>query len=321
VVRCNQGEREDMSDTKMLIPNSFQVPNICVDDLLPYLKGTELKVLLFLIRKTFGWQKKEDRISLSQFAKGTGISRPYIVEALRQLHDCHLIFRKKTTKGDIYWLNLDWNFKENEEWFQQRRAAKWFQNETGFKMKPVSKGNQNWFQNETTTGFKMKPTETHYKKPTTKTHYSSDDAPTDEDQLSNQEGNATGERNGKKNKTDNTIDTIINYLNDQSKKDYKSQTKKTRVLIKARLKEGFTIDDFKTVIDKKCAEWLDDPKMDQYLRPETLFGTKFEGYLNQRILNGNGIQKSGDGYPGIKRSYTDGRDVPVITYAPDSSGG
>jgi hypothetical protein len=38
-----------------------------------------------------------------------------------------------------------------------------------------------------------------------------------------------------------------------------------------------------TVIDKKCQEWLGDPKMQQYLRPETLFGTKFEGYLNARI--------------------------------------
>ena len=39
--------------------------------------------------------------------------------------------------------------------------------------------------------------------------------------------------------------------------------------------------DFKTVIDKKCAEWLQDGNMVQYLRPETLFGTKFETYLNQ----------------------------------------
>ena len=49
--------------------------------------------------------------------------------------------------------------------------------------------------------------------------------------------------------------------------------------IKARLSEGFTIEDFKTVIDKKCAEWLG-TDYEQYLRPQTLFGTKFESYLN-----------------------------------------
>ena len=44
--------------------------------------------------------------------------------------------------------------------------------------------------------------------------------------------------------------------------------------------EGYTVEDFVAVIDKKCAEWLHDPKMRAYLRPETLFGSKFEGYLN-----------------------------------------
>jgi hypothetical protein len=51
------------------------------------------------------------------------------------------------------------------------------------------------------------------------------------------------------------------------------------------LAEGFTIDDFKTVIDKKCAEWLGDSKMEPYLRPETLFGTKFESYLNAKVTS------------------------------------
>ena len=73
---------------------------------------------------------------------------------------------------------------------------------------------------------------------------------------------------------------IVDYLNQQSGNHYRSTTTKTRTLIKARVKEGFTIDDFKTVIDHQCANWKGDPKMERYLRPETLFGTKFEGYLN-----------------------------------------
>ena len=75
---------------------------------------------------------------------------------------------------------------------------------------------------------------------------------------------------------------IIDYLNSITGKKFKVGTADTKKHIKARLSEGFTIDDFKAVIDKKYAEWHADPKMSQYLRPQTLFGTKFESYLNQQ---------------------------------------
>lgn len=74
---------------------------------------------------------------------------------------------------------------------------------------------------------------------------------------------------------------IVNYLNMRTNSQYKHTTKKTRELIRARWNEGFRLEDFKTVVDKKCAEWMGDAKMEKYLRPVTLFGTKFESYLNQ----------------------------------------
>lgn len=73
---------------------------------------------------------------------------------------------------------------------------------------------------------------------------------------------------------------IINYLNEKLGSHYKSDTNKTKSQIRARFNEGFTFEDFKIVIDKKINEWYG-TKMQKYLRPETLFGTKFEGYLNQ----------------------------------------
>lgn len=76
------------------------------------------------------------------------------------------------------------------------------------------------------------------------------------------------------------IQEAVDYLNETAGKRYKATTPKTRSLIKARLQEGFTLADFRTVIDKKYREW-GGSEMDKYLRPETLFGTKFEGYLNQ----------------------------------------
>lgn len=76
---------------------------------------------------------------------------------------------------------------------------------------------------------------------------------------------------------------IIDYLNFKTNSNYKYSTSKTKELIKARFKEGFTIDDFKEVIDKKTDEWINNKTMNQYLRPVTLFGNKFESYLNQHI--------------------------------------
>lgn len=76
---------------------------------------------------------------------------------------------------------------------------------------------------------------------------------------------------------------IVNYLNLKANTKYKSTSSKTKDLIKARVNDGFTLEDFKIVIDKKTSEWLKDKKMSIYLRPETLFSNKFEGYLNQVV--------------------------------------
>lgn len=77
-----------------------------------------------------------------------------------------------------------------------------------------------------------------------------------------------------------TYDEILGYLNKACRTKFKPcDTYKKH--INARLDDGYTIDDFKTVIDKKSDEWID-TEMEKYLRPQTLFNTKFESYLNQR---------------------------------------
>jgi uncharacterized phage protein (TIGR02220 family) len=75
-----------------------------------------------------------------------------------------------------------------------------------------------------------------------------------------------------------TINDVLEYLNNKLDTKYKSRA--TRKNIKTRINEGFTYDDFVTVIDKKYAEWHN-TDMAKFLRPETLFSNKFEGYLNQ----------------------------------------
>lgn len=77
------------------------------------------------------------------------------------------------------------------------------------------------------------------------------------------------------------VEQVIDHLNMKTNSNYKATNKKTITLINARLKEGYTEKDFLKVIDKKCLDWLRNDYQ-KYLRPETLFGTKFESYLNQK---------------------------------------
>ena len=81
--------------------------------------------------------------------------------------------------------------------------------------------------------------------------------------------------------------SVVSYLNEKAGPNYKPTTAKTKTAIHARSAEGFTFDDFKTVIDKKCKEWIG-TEYEKYLRPETLFGTKFEGYLNAKQTERSG---------------------------------
>lgn len=74
---------------------------------------------------------------------------------------------------------------------------------------------------------------------------------------------------------------IVSYLNEKAGTKFHYASKTTKEHIHARWKEGFTLEDFKAVIDKKVSKWGKDAEMAQYLRPQTLFGTKFEGYLNE----------------------------------------
>jgi len=77
------------------------------------------------------------------------------------------------------------------------------------------------------------------------------------------------------------IKEIIDYLNTRANCRYRYNTESTNKLIRAKLNNGFTVDDFKVVIDTKVNEWVG-TEFEKYLRPYTLFGNKFEQYLNQK---------------------------------------
>lgn len=80
--------------------------------------------------------------------------------------------------------------------------------------------------------------------------------------------------------TEHDYSGLIKYLNSKSGKHYRN-TETNRKMIRARLQEGFSESDIKQVIDNVVLAWVDDPKMQQYIRPQTIFrASKFEGYLN-----------------------------------------
>lgn len=97
----------------------------------------------------------------------------------------------------------------------------------------------------------------------------------------NKPDNKPDKDNVEQSSTLSTVKEIIKYLNEKANRNYLYSSADSKKHINARLNEGYTLSDFKKVIDIKVAEWGKDKKMSQYLRPSTLFGTKFESYLNQ----------------------------------------
>jgi uncharacterized phage protein (TIGR02220 family) len=83
------------------------------------------------------------------------------------------------------------------------------------------------------------------------------------------------------------VRVIIEHLNQAVGSRFDHRSKDSIKHISARLRDGFSVDEIKTVIDKKAAEWLNDDTMHKYLRPTTLFNReKFENYLNQPTRKG-----------------------------------
>ena len=102
-------------------------------------------------------------------------------------------------------------------------------------------------------------------------------------ELENLQGSKTEKNNTEKNNNINTsVKEIIDYLNECAGTKFKASTQTTQKLIKSRMKEGFGVADFKHVIDVKVSEW-GNTEFAKFLRPSTLFGNKFENYVNQAL--------------------------------------
>jgi len=112
--------------------------------------------------------------------------------------------------------------------------------------------------------------------------------------------------NNDNNKNNEKIKDIVDYLNKKTGKSFKATTKKTKDCIISRINEGYEdVKDFHKVIDIKASKWIGTDN-EMYLRPETLFGNKFEGYLNEKPKQ----QNKSDTLKGAEGSNTLGKRQP-----------
>lgn len=221
--------------------NGFtQIANELLDALCRIrIAGEPRQCLGFIIRKTYGYNKKEDAIPLSQFCLATGLCRPSVCRAIKQLLAMNLINKNATSSITKYRFNKDFD---------------------------------TW-------------------KPLTKTLHSSNNANKGVAKvLIPVSNNVTLNRQSSiDNSKDNNaapVKEIVGYLNEKTGKNFRATTKTYIAHITARWKEGYRFNDFKKVVDTKLKDphFIENPL---YLRPETLFGTKFGSYLNQNNKNGN----------------------------------
>jgi phage replication O-like protein O len=207
-----------------------------------------MQCLWVVFRKTYGWKKTEDEISLSQFSFMTGISRSSTARAIKWLvtKKILLCYKEVTIYANKYKFNKNFDLWEHS-----------YKKDTTKKVTGVTKKKP-----EVVTIKQINPVTllSHTKETITKeTSKESDSIPYQE---------------------------IVDYLNLKigTNSHYRATSKDTRQHIAARWKEGATLDEFKRAIDNMTAKWKNDPKMAPYLRPSTLFASgKFDGYVNQIV--------------------------------------
>ena len=127
------------------IPNSFQVPNAVVDDVMRDLKDVELRCYLTLIRKTTGWNKEHDYISVSQFAEITGKGKTAIIAAMKTLQQFGLVIEVAKTKIGVKCYAL--NVEKLTEWGSESEPQR-VQKVNGSNSEPVQKVNRGGSESE-----------------------------------------------------------------------------------------------------------------------------------------------------------------------------
>jgi len=246
------------------IPNQILQPLLMIK-----LQSYEIRILLAIARKTYGFNKDKDYINQKQLKKLTGIKQPHISRTLKSL-----LGKKMIIKNDKE-LAIQKNYKLWD--ITEKETLKNIPYEVYNASLQADKNIPGKVYKYTKEGIKNISGEVYTKNTIKKTYIKKNIDSSDSSDLIK---NFYNEKKDKKEESKKQIKEIVNYLNSKTNKNFRSTTAKTIKLIKARLNEGYILGDFKKIIDIKTKEWLNS-NFEKYLRPETLFGNKFEGYLNE----------------------------------------
>ena len=200
--------------------------------------GQARQVLDVIFRKTYGWNKCTNEISLKQFVECTGLSKVRICRGIQNLLSMNIITKNGNAMSHFTKNGNDYDVtygiqKDYDKWVTLPKMVTLPKKITSTLPKMVNL-----------------PIKTNNIK------------------LTNT-------------KTIPLFKEIVSYLNEKSGKSFRANTNETKRIITARWNDGYGLEDFKKVIDIKCGKWLTSPEYIDYLRPQTLFGTKFESYLNE----------------------------------------
>jgi phage replication O-like protein O len=238
----NKVVKADIDDGWFKIANTLSLELCRVS-----MNDRERRVFQAVMHLTFSYRKSMDWIAAKQFEELTGIAENKISEIKNSL------IARKILKTDGRKIGIN---TVVSEWVNKKRSAP-----KPKKPLPLERGkNTPKLENITPKiGLKHPKVGVHHKK-----------------------DNYTQERKDivELPVEQNPSSQIIDYLNLKTGKKFKC-VKSHEKFINARLSEGYSVTDLMTVIDKKAIEWLNNPRMNQYLRPSTLFNSeKFDGYLN-----------------------------------------
>jgi len=218
--------------------------------------GAQIRVLLCLIRNTYGYGRKECEFSNGFVAKGTGLNKKSVALVVNSLQE-----------GKVITVTQQPTYTSPKKVKLNKRVKEWSCLPPQWKTSPTDVDVTSGTGEDVTSG-------------------TGEDVTPQKRKILKKDIKEIVEKP--------PFEEIIDYLNGKTGKAYRWQGKATQSHINARFAEGYTLDNFKKVIDRKAAEWKGG-KMEQYLRPETLFGSKFEGYLNQQgeeEKNGSGTGES-----------------------------
>lgn len=214
------------------------------------LNRAEQKVVWCVLRYTYGFNRKSHGLSASFIAHWGNCSVPAVKRALKVLREANVIIVLNTGERGMT-SELAFN-KNYDAW-----------NVTGIK-------NDTSIKNDTIIKSDTTPVSEVIPQPV------SEVIPKKEQR---EKTNLKNKHIGENDLKTCLIKEVVDFLNSETGKNFRWQTQATQRFINARLTEGFVLKDFRRVIEHKTSEWKG-TDMEKYLRPETLFGTKFEGYLN-----------------------------------------